>query len=200
MMVRDMASLLNQGAEATRAVIRPSASTTGKFIFGMNALLTKFVIIPLSDTPALHRDNCRCDTCHTGTSAAAEVHFKPVSPGNPSTIRPRAGRSECSPCTRVVAGAVLQTGERVARSRMTADPLPEQSAMPVTLFYMANNDETSLTTLPRLDHLRGRPGGAWQDWRWEALFLFNFTFFAAAKVSPARTGAEQINRKDTGFP
>ncbi|SAL86673.1 hypothetical protein AWB68_08108 [Caballeronia choica] len=77
------------------------------------------------------------------------------------------------------------TGERVARGWMNDCWSTSCSgAMPVPLLH-ANNDETPLTTLPRLDHSEGA------DWRRMASIgggklLSLLTFFAAAKkVSPA---------------
>ena len=47
------------------------------------------------------------------------------------------------------------TGERVARGRMyDCWSTSYSGAMPVPLLH-ANNDETPLTTLPRLDHSEG---------------------------------------------
>jgi hypothetical protein len=89
------------------------------------------------------------------------------------------------------------TGERVARGRMNdCWSTLYCGAMSVPLLH-ANNDETPLTTLPRLDH----SGGA--VWRRMARIgvgklLSLLTFFAAAKkVSPApdRGRANKPTRK-----
>ena len=82
------------------------------------------------------------------------------------------------------------TGERVARGRMNdCWSTLYCGAMPVPLLH-ANNDETPLTTLPRLDHSGGSGLEAHgKDWRWEAAFFAYF--LCSSKESESRAGQGQ---------